>query len=183
MLDTPRPALRRTAASVLLVELLALARRLPDLGEVVPLEVGVARCPRRRYTHECTRSARVLTSRTVKPPPQSWPTRSIGPCACDLLELADEPRDVLLLRRAEAGRARATEARGAAARPRRRGCRWLRSASQIAGVSGTPWTKTAGMAISFVERSARGAVEQPAGGAAEEQRHRLVVERQARAPR
>ena len=89
-------------------------------------------------THERTRSARVLTSAQDEPAAPVVADEVDRPLRRDLLELADEPRDVLLLRRAEARRAAGSRSRGAAARSRRRAADGVRSASQTAGVSGTP---------------------------------------------
>src|SRR5438874_401590 len=67
--------------------------------------------PAASETHERTRSARVLTNRTTKPPPQSWPTKVDRAPRPQPAQLPHEPRDVLLLGGAEAVGSGATEAR------------------------------------------------------------------------
>src|SRR5580700_11805833 len=99
--------------------------------------------PAASVTQDRTSSGRVETTRTTNPPPQSCPTRSTGPsmrssCAASQLAyssiVAPKPAG-RALSNPGSDSATASGQSSAANRP-----------CQTAGVSGTPWTKTAVMA-------------------------------------
>ena len=124
-----------------LEERLAFTRRLPELRDVVPLEVRLGEAggvgdPR------ADELGRVLTSRLTSPPPQSWPTRSTGPSRAATSSTSQAAYSSLVAPNPSGhghpkpgSRSATTSSRASSAR---RG-------SHTSAVSGTPWTRTAGM--------------------------------------